>query len=53
MSKNIFDKLADAFGEIRPNSKVTIDEIIKRKTSLVVYGGKLYEVTAREVEVKK
>jgi hypothetical protein len=53
MSKNLFDKLADAFGEQKPASKVTIDEIIRRKTSMVLHNGKLYRVTAEEVEPTK
>ena len=52
-NKNLFDKLADVFGEQRPNSKVTIEEIIRRKTSMVLYEGKLYRVTAEEVEPTK
>lgn len=54
MSKNIFDKLAAVFGEEdKPKSKVTIEEIIKRKSSLVLYDGKLYRITAEETEPKK
>jgi hypothetical protein len=56
--KNIFDKLSDAFDafvEQKPPavSKVTIAEIIKRKSSMVLFNGKLYRVTAEEVEAAK
>lgn len=52
--KNIFDKLAEAFGDAPPiSSKVTIAEIIKRKSSVVLYNGKLYRITAEEVEAAK
>jgi len=48
--KNIFDRLADAFGEIVTN-KVTIAELIRRKSSVVLYDGKLYRITVEEIEV--
>jgi len=53
--KNIFDKLADAFGEQKPvvSSKVTIAELIKRKSSVVLFDGKLYRITVEETEVAK
>jgi hypothetical protein len=51
--KNIFDRLADAFGEPKPivTSKVTIAELIRRKSSVVLYDGKLYRITVEETEV--
>jgi len=46
-------KLADVFFNGRPaekDCKVTLPEIIRRKTSLVRFEGKLYRVVATEVE---
>lgn len=36
-----------------PKPTVTIDEIIRRKTCVVRYGGKLYTITAREMKETK
>jgi hypothetical protein len=52
--KNLFDRLADAFREepmVSSSTKVTIAEIVKRKSSVVLFDGKLYRITAEEMEV--
>lgn len=56
--KEYFDgmaKLADVFFNGRsaepPDTKVTIQELIRRKNSMVRVDGKLYEVKVKEVEL--
>lgn len=51
-------KLFDVFFNGRPaepprNTKVTIDEIVRRGVSFVTYDGKLYRVEAKECEFTK
>jgi hypothetical protein len=53
--KNILEKLAAVFvDDVEPTKpKVTIENIIARKTSYVLHSGKLYKITAEEAEVTK
>jgi hypothetical protein len=51
-----FNKFADIFFNGRPaepDSKVTIQELVRRGESLVRVGKKLYRVRVKEVEVTK
>ena len=56
MKKDFLEKLAAVFSDepaTPTNTKVTIDQIIARKSSYVLYNGKLYHITAEEAEVTK
>lgn len=52
-------KLADVFFNGRPfeskpaDSKVTVAEIIRRKSSMVLFEGKLYQVTVKQIDDEK
>lgn len=51
-----FEKMADIFFNGKPaeaKSKVTIEELVKRGSSVVRVGKKLYRVECKEVEVTK
>jgi len=51
-AKRILDILLDRPAPpAPPASKVTIEEIVRRKTSIVRVGGKLYRIRATEVEL--